>query len=135
MKAPEMSAKKITAQIIDSLKTHPCNFYLINYANADMVGHSGNLQAAIKAIECVDKELGKLYKMIITKMDGTMYVTADHGNAEEMYDEKTEQPNTQHTTNPVFFIMINQKLAHQKITLPLKGLADIAPFILKNMKI
>ena len=128
-----MSAELITSAVIESLKNDPKDFYLINYANADMVGHSGDFKATIKAIECLDHELKKLYDVVIKKMGGTMYITGDHGNAEHMFDVKTGQPYTAHTTNPVPFIMIQTDLAKSDMKLPLTQLADIAPFILKNM--
>ena len=130
-----MSAGAITQAVIKSLKKSPCDFYLINYANADMVGHSGNFGATIKAIEYLDKQLGRLYKQVIEVMNGTMYITADHGNAENMYDEKAHQPRTAHTTNPVPFIMIRKDLKGKAEQLPLTQLSDIAPFILKNMNL
>lgn len=130
---PNMSARQLTQSIIHSLEFHPYDFYLINYANADMVGHSGDLHATIKAIECLDGELKKLFDVLVTKMNGTMYVTADHGNAEDKWDEEYQQPRTAHTTNPVPFIMIKKGLEHKHIDLPLTELADIAPFILTNM--
>lgn len=132
---PEMSAQKITDAVIQSLNTNPKDFYLINYANPDMVAHSGNFEATVKAIECVDQELKKLYEIIVKKMNGILYVTADHGNAEEMFDEKSGQPKTAHTNNPVYFIMIQQGLENKNISLPLKTIANIAPFILKQMHI
>ena len=132
---PEMAADAITQTVIRSLKTNPADFYLINYANADMVGHSGNFGATVKAVEYLDRQLGKLYRLVVEKMNGTLYITADHGNAEDMYDQIAHQPRTAHTTNDVPFIMINQKLKGDDATLPLKTLADIAPFILKNMNL
>lgn len=129
---PQMGAQEITQKVLESLTKNPADFYLINYANADMVGHTGNMQATIKAIEFLDEQLGILYKQVAS-MNGTMYVTADHGNAEEMFNEKTRQPKTSHTTNPVPFIMLNPKLKGADATLPLTELADIAPFILKQM--
>jgi 2,3-bisphosphoglycerate-independent phosphoglycerate mutase len=132
---PEMSAKKITAAVIQSLQINPKNFYLINYANPDMVGHSGNFEAIIKAIECVDREIKKLYDIIINTMNGTLIITADHGNAEDMFDQQTKQPKTAHTNNPVYFILIHRGLEHTTLHLPLKTIADIAPFILKSMGI
>ena len=131
VKHPCMSAPKITATVLTSLKNDPQDFYLINYANGDMVGHSGDFDATVKAVECVDTQLGKLYEQIVEKMEGTMYVTADHGNAEVMYDQKSKQPQTAHTTNPVYFIMVKKGIGKTK--LPLAQLADVAPFILKNM--
>ncbi|MGE0009337.1 MAG: 2,3-bisphosphoglycerate-independent phosphoglycerate mutase [Candidatus Babeliales bacterium] len=128
-----MSAPEITKTVIDSLTTSPQDFYLINYANADMVGHSGDFQATVKAIECLDEQLGILYDTVVTKLNGTLYITGDHGKAENMYDEKAQQPKTAHTNNPVPFIMAQQKLKGQVHTLALTQLKDIAPFILKNL--
>ena len=132
---PEMSADKITDAVIDSLHKDPADFYLINYANADMVGHSGNFDATVKAIECLDEQLGKLYDVIVQKMGGTLYITADHGKAEQMWDEKLQQPCTAHTSNPVPFLMINKDVEGRDKELSLKELSDVAPFILKNMNI
>jgi 2,3-bisphosphoglycerate-independent phosphoglycerate mutase len=133
IECPQMSAAGITNAVVHSLKTDPKDFYLINYANADMVGHSGNFEAAVKAIEYLDKELGKLYKAIVQEQNGTLYITGDHGNAEDMFDEKTEQPKTSHTTNPVYFLMIKKGLEGTEFKQKLHGLSDIAPFILKNL--
>ncbi len=106
---------------------------ICNYANADMVGHSGNFGATIKAVEFLDKQLGVLYEEIVEKRNGTLYITADHGNAEDMFDEVTNQPRTAHTSNPVPFLMIKNGTENDE--LGLKELADIAPFILRNMGI
>lgn len=131
-KNPYMQAGKITAHVLQSLRTNPSDFYLINYANADMIGHSGDLDSTITAIECLDRELEKLYEEVVIKRNGTIYITADHGNAEVMHDEKTEQPCTSHTSNPVPFYMLSQQ---NKEELTLTSLTDVAPFILKNMNI
>lgn len=131
---PEMSARAITDAVLKSVHDDPKDFYLINYANADMVGHSGNLPATIKALEYLDGELKRLYDIVIQKMDGTIYITSDHGKAEEMYDVKLKQPKTAHTTNPVPFIMIKRGI-DKNLQLPMHGLSDCAPFILKNMGI
>ncbi|MGZ6255138.1 MAG: 2,3-bisphosphoglycerate-independent phosphoglycerate mutase [Candidatus Chromulinivorax sp.] len=130
---PTMQAQEITRTVIDSLQKDPCDFYLINYANADMVGHSGNLSATIKAIECLDEELGKLYQEIVINQNGTIYITADHGNAEMMFDQTTNQPCTSHTSNQVPFYALNAKKAQPLVELI--SLADVAPHILKNMGI
>ncbi|MBV8660979.1 MAG: 2,3-bisphosphoglycerate-independent phosphoglycerate mutase [Candidatus Dependentiae bacterium] len=127
---PKMQAEKITQAVLNSIQNDPKDFYLINYANADMVGHSGNLIATIAAIECLDIELNKLYQQVVIKQNGTIYITADHGNAEIMFDEINQQPCTSHTNNPVPFYVLT-KNDQQKVEL--KGLADIAPLILKNM--
>lgn len=125
---PCMSAPEITQHVINSLQSNPADFYLINYANADMVGHSGNLNATIKALECLDQQLYELYQHVIEKMNSTMFITADHGKAEEM---GSDYPRTAHTTNPVPFIMIKKELKNKQIDLPLHELADIARFILQ----
>lgn len=130
---PAMSAPLITQAVIKSLKRFPRDFYLINYANADMVGHSGNLNATIKAIELLDAELKKLYDVVVEQMGGTMYITADHGKAEQMIDSKTGQARTAHTTSPVPFIMLRKDLENSGKKLMLKQLSDIASFILENM--
>ncbi len=132
---PQMSAHGITKAVLQSLKTDPKDFYLINYANADMVGHSGDFDATVEAIEYLDAELKKIYDIVVEQMEGTLYVTADHGNAEDMFDETTQQPKTAHTTNPVPFIMIKKGLEHSDLTLPIDELADIAPFILQQMEL
>lgn len=132
---PAMSAPLITQAVIKSLKKFPRDFYLINYANADMVGHSGNLGGTIKAIEILDEELKKIYDIIVEQMGGTMYITADHGKAEQMIDSKTGQARTAHTTNPVPFIMLRKDLENSGKKLVLKELSDIAPFVLENLGI
>ncbi|HSW74104.1 MAG TPA: 2,3-bisphosphoglycerate-independent phosphoglycerate mutase, partial [Candidatus Limnocylindria bacterium] len=130
--APCMSAPEITDAVIKSLTTNPCDFYLINYANADMVGHSGNFEATVAAIECLDTELQKLYALVVEKLDGTLIITADHGNAEEKWDKKHNQPRTAHTNNPVPFLVLSK---HATPLPPLEGLADIAPYILQCMSL
>lgn len=130
---PWMSASAITTAVINHMVTHPADFYLINYANADMVGHTGNIPATIKAVECIDKQLEKLVELVVKEMNGTIYLTADHGNAEEMYDAKTGQPHTSHTTNPVPFIIVRRDLKNVEMPLALTKLSDVAPFILKDM--
>ncbi|HEX4068880.1 MAG TPA: 2,3-bisphosphoglycerate-independent phosphoglycerate mutase [Candidatus Babeliales bacterium] len=132
---PEMSAELITEAVINSLKNEAKDFYLINYANADMVGHSGNFDATVKAVECLDVQLQKLYEQIVQNMNGTLYITADHGKAEQMWDEKLQQPRTAHTSNPVPFIMISKSSQNYSMTLPITELSQIAPFILQNMGI
>ena len=130
---PEMSAETITEVIVTSLRYKPRDFYVVNYANADMIGHTGNFKATIKAIECLDKQLCMLYEEIVQKRNGTLYITSDHGNAEVMFNKETNQPCTSHSTNPVFFIMAQQQLKDVLDELPLEELSDIAPFIVHNM--
>ena len=125
-----MCAQEITDQVIESLTHDPYDVYLINYANPDMVGHSGDLPATIKAIEVIDHELGRLYEQLVVKMGGTIYLTADHGKAEQIIDPITKQPDTAHTANPVPFMVLRKNISK----LPeLKTLADIAPFILAQL--
>jgi 2,3-bisphosphoglycerate-independent phosphoglycerate mutase len=132
---PAMSAPLITDSITKSLAKGPKDFYLINYANADMVGHSGNFAATVKAIECLDEQIAQLYTAVVEKQGGTLLITADHGNAELMADPETGVPLTAHTTNPVPFIHVSLEEKHQSKSLNLKELADIAPYILTLMKL
>lgn len=132
---PQMSAQEITDAISNSLKKDPADFYVINYANADMLGHTGNFDATVKAVECLDDQIKQLYHLVVKTMNGILCITADHGNAEVMFDEKTGQPHTGHTRNKVPFLWIKNDLYQKKIHLPLQGLADIAPFILKEFGI
>lgn len=123
---PCMSAPEITHQVCNSLKTNPYDFYLINYANADMVGHSGDMQATIRAIECLDKQLELLYDALVQQHGGILLITADHGNAEQMI--KNGKPWTAHTTNKVpFYAISNHPLPQPAI----KELADIADYIMQ----
>ncbi len=124
--APEMSAKEITEKLLPIMENY--DVIILNFANCDMVGHTGNLSAAIQAVETVDECIGKLYEKII-QLNGTMIVTADHGNCELMIDEK-DNIITSHTTNKVPFIICNQnyKIKNGK-------LGDIAPTILSIMNL
>ena len=131
---PDMSASEITHAIVQSLEHTPCDFYLVNYANADMVGHSGNFESTKKAITCLDKQLKMIYEEIVEQRNGTLYITADHGNAEEKWDYKNNCPKKSHTTNKVPFIMVQKKLRGNSIHLPLTQLSDIKDFILNNLE-
>lgn len=132
---PEMSAKKITAAVLASLKNNPKDFYIINYANADMVGHSGDFAATVKAIECLDHEVKQLYDTIVLNDNGTLIVAADHGNAEEKFDPIANQPRTAHTKNPVPFIFIKKGLEDKTYAMPHDSIATIAPFILHDLNL
>lgn len=127
---PCMSAQEITQRIIESLQSDPQDVYVINYANADMVGHSGNFNATVKAIECLDEQLKKLYTIAIKELAGSMLITADHGKAEEMFDTQSNQPKTAHTTNKVPCIFVSNKKNDSNV-LPLQSLTDIAPYIIQ----
>ena len=127
---PEMSAPEVTDKLVEAIRSGKFDLIVVNYANSDMVGHTGNLDAAIKAIEAVDTSLGRLMEAV-KAMDGVMLVTADHGNAEQMYDETTHQKHTQHTLNRVPALLFNapagiRSLADGK-------LADVAPTMLALM--
>jgi Phosphoglyceromutase len=127
---PCMSAPQITEKIVESLQ-HPAYFYLINYANADMVGHSGNFEATVKACQCLDQQLKILYEEIVEKRGGTIFLTGDHGNAEEKFLPNGE-PKTSHTINPVPCMIINKSYEGQGKEFQNEyGLADIAPTILQ----
>lgn len=127
---PEMSARQLTEAFLEKLKTsQDVKFALINYANVDMVSHTGNIGATVKACEVVDESLGKLIDYI-SAYNGTLIVTADHGNAEEMIDAQTGQVETEHSTNDVPFIVVSKDLLGRPETLPKGILADVAPTVL-----
>ncbi|HEX3499802.1 MAG TPA: 2,3-bisphosphoglycerate-independent phosphoglycerate mutase [Stellaceae bacterium] len=124
---PEMSAFEVTDRLVEAIQSGRFDVVVLNYANADMVGHSGNLGAAIKAVEAVDACLGRLAQAV-ERAGGSLLITADHGNAEMMRDPQTGQPHTAHTTNPVPLVLVNPPPA---ITGLEDGrLADIAPTLL-----
>ena len=123
---PEMSAYEVTDELLNELENF--DLVIINFANGDMVGHTGVLEAAIKAVESVDECLGKIYNKV-QELNGTLIVTADHGNCEEMLD-KNDNILTAHTTNPVPFIVTNKN-----ISLDNGKLGDIAPTILEIMNL
>lgn len=126
---PEMKAREVTDKVLASLRGMLANFVVLNYANPDMLGHTGNLKAAIFALEFLDRELLRLASMV-KKMKGTMLITADHGNVEEMIDPKTGSILTSHTSNPVPLILADFGRS-RKMRLKKRGkLANIAPTIL-----
>lgn len=126
---PEMSAYKVTDELLKRLDEDKYDMIILNFANPDMVGHTGVFEAAKKAIEAVDVCLGKVVDKILGK-DGTVFITADHGNAEQMIDYSTGKPMTAHTTDPVPFLYVASDAK------PLRDsgiLADIAPTMLQIM--
>ncbi|MBU0730741.1 MAG: 2,3-bisphosphoglycerate-independent phosphoglycerate mutase [Proteobacteria bacterium] len=130
---PEMSAYLVTEELLKRLKNEDYSLIILNFANGDMVGHSGKIAAAVKACEAVDQCLGKLYTEII-QQGGTMLITSDHGNAELMEDPETGEPFTAHTLNPVPFLVVGERL--RDCTLRNDGtLVDIAPTILNILEI
>ena len=125
---PEMSAPEVTEKVLEAINSKKYDCIILNYANPDMVGHTGSLEAAIKAIETVDNCVGKVVEAVEAE-EGVLLITADHGNAEQMVDYKTGEPHTAHTTNPVPLILVgmeNAKLKEGK-------LADLAPTMLEIM--
>jgi 2,3-bisphosphoglycerate-independent phosphoglycerate mutase len=124
---PEMSAEGITDTVVKAIEKAEFDAIIMNYANADMVGHSGKLEAAIKAVEAVDAGLGRIYQALKPR-GGAWIITADHGNAETMIDPATGGPHTYHTTNPVPFICVTENDALQLA--PGGALRDIAPTML-----
>ncbi len=144
---PEMSAKIITEKVINEIMKDKYDFILLNFANPDMVGHTGNLKATIKAIEVVDSCLGEITSVIENK-GGVAIIIADHGNAECLYDMQTGRINKEHTTNPVPFIVVGKDWRGKNIASfpdvtggdlsiikPQGILADVAPSILDIMKL
>jgi len=144
--SPEMSALKITDELIKSIDKNIYDFILINYANPDMVGHTGNLKAAVLAIEATDRCLGRVVKKVLEK-EGILLITADHGNAEFMFDMQTGMINKEHTTNPVPLIIVSEKFEGKTIGFkdvpgndlslikPQGILSDVAPTIIKIMSL
>jgi len=125
--APEMSAAAVTDKLVAAIETGRFDFILVNYANPDMLGHTGNLTAAIKAVETVDACLGRL-ETALAHSGGAMLVTADHGNAERMRDGATDQPHTAHTTDVVPLILVTP--TPYGLALADGRLADVAPTLL-----
>ena len=127
---PEMSAYEVCDKLVDAIKSDKYDVIIINFANPDMVGHTGVEDAAVKAIEAVDECVGKAVEAL-KAVNGQMFICADHGNAEQLIDEETGAPFTAHTTNQVPFILVNAD--------PIYGLreggclADIAPTLIELM--
>jgi 2,3-bisphosphoglycerate-independent phosphoglycerate mutase len=125
-----MSAPEVTDRLVDAVQSGRFDLIVVNYANGDMVGHTGVLPAAIKAVETVDACLARLSDAV-ERAGGALLITADHGNAEEMVDEAHHQPHTQHTLNPVpVMLAAGPSWARQ---LRDGRLADVAPTLLDLM--
>src|SRR5439155_9498468 len=103
---PEMSAAGIADTVVKAVEDGTFDVMVVNFANADMVGHSGRLEPTIRAVETVDACLGRIAARLLAD-GGTLVITADHGNAELMFDEERNEPHTAHTTNPVPFLLVN----------------------------
>ena len=127
---PEMSAYEVCDKLTEAIRSGKYDVVIINFANPDMVGHTGVLEAAIKAVEAVDECVGKAVEAV-KEVGGTMFICADHGNCEQLIDYETGEPFTAHTTNPVPFILVNYKEGYG---LRENGcLADIIPTIIEIM--
>lgn len=125
---PEMSAIEVTDKVIEAIKSEKYDAIILNYANPDMVGHTGNIDAAIKALETIDVCVDRVVNAI-NEVNGVLLITADHGNSEQMIDYKTGEPHTAHTTNPVPLAVVgigNRKIKEGR-------LADLAPTMLDLM--
>ena len=128
---PEMSAREVTGEIESAIRASRFDLIVCNLANADMVGHTGDFDAAIRAVECIDECLKDLTDVTL-ETNSYCLITADHGNAEEMVNAATEQPHTAHTTGVVPFIYVGSSA---KRIQPSGGLEDVAPTILALMGI
>jgi len=129
---PEMSAIEVTDKLVDAIRSDKFDLIVVNYANGDMVGHTGIFEAAVKAAETVDACLARLEKILLEK-GGTMLITADHGNCEDMVDEEHHQPHTAHTLSLVPFILVNPPAGISHVESGV--LADVAPTVLELMNI
>lgn len=145
-KKPEMSAVELTKKVITVVNDNLYDFIVLNFANADMVAHTGNLEATKIAIEALDISIGQIAEAVLAK-NGVLIITADHGNAEEMLNLKTGAVDKEHSTNPVPFILIGKQLEGQtlgfpesvngdlSLVAPIGILADVAPTILKILEL
>jgi 2,3-bisphosphoglycerate-independent phosphoglycerate mutase len=129
---PEMNSVEVTDHLVDALHSGTYDVIICNYANPDMVGHSGKFDAAVKAIEAVDRALGRIQQALL-ECGGEMLITADHGNAEQMLDEDTGQPHTAHTSNLVPMIYVGRPAVMAEHG----ALSDVVPSMmyLMNMEI
>ncbi|MGC9363086.1 MAG: 2,3-bisphosphoglycerate-independent phosphoglycerate mutase [Fidelibacterota bacterium] len=128
---PEMDAYNVTAEVLKRLEHNPYHFIVINYANGDMVGHTGNFDAARKAIEIVDENVGRVVQRLL-ELDAHVLITADHGNSEQMVDYETGMVKTSHTLNPVELIYMAKDSPGTKL-IERGKLSDIAPTVLRLM--
>jgi 2,3-bisphosphoglycerate-independent phosphoglycerate mutase len=125
---PEMNAPEVTRHIVEAIASGRFNAIICNFANGDMVGHSGNFAAAVKAVEALDTCVGECVTAMLASK-GEVLITADHGNCEQMHDAAHDQPHTQHTLNRVPFIYVGRKASIRSGG----SLRDIAPSLLTMM--
>lgn len=135
---PEMSAPKLTDTLVEKILHGDYALYVVNYANPDMVGHTGNLEASIMAVQCVDDQIKKVLDAVLLS-DAALIITGDHGNAEQMIDSRTGEIDKDHTTNPIPFLLVGKEWAGQgqhrdyvalSALVPAGVISDIAPTIL-----
>jgi 2,3-bisphosphoglycerate-independent phosphoglycerate mutase len=131
---PEMSAREIGSAMLQRIQQGVYDVIICNFANADMVAHTGNLEATIKACEVLDEVIGQIVKEVFMR-GGTVFITADHGNAEELINNQTGEVDTEHSIYPVPFMIIGKQFMNQPAMLPTGILADVAPTILHTMGI
>jgi 2,3-bisphosphoglycerate-independent phosphoglycerate mutase len=129
---PEMSAREVTEAMVKYLREQDVGLVIANYANADMVGHTGNFEAAVKAVEVIDECLGRVVDATLGKK-GKVVITADHGNIEQLIDYDTGMPHTAHTTNLVPVILIDD--GRKKCRLNQGTAIDVAPTILQLLNL
>ena len=130
---PEMSAHPLADRAVEAIESGRYDLIVLNFANPDMVGHTGSLPAAIKAVETVDHELGRI-EQAIAKQGGALLIIADHGNCELMRDPVTGGPHTAHTTNPVPMIYVSEEASHYRLRTD-GALRDISPTLLNLLKL
>lgn len=130
---PEMSAPEVASSLSEAIQADTADVYIVNFANCDMVGHTGVFDAAVKAVEAVDTGVGEVVRAIEAK-GGAVLITADHGNADIMKDE-TGNPVTKHTTNPVPFVLLDFTGQNRELTAETGALCDIAPTLLNLIDI
>jgi 2,3-bisphosphoglycerate-independent phosphoglycerate mutase len=126
---PEMSAREVTEKLTSAIRAQDYAFIVCNYANPDMLGHTGNYQATLKSLEILDQCLGEVCQAVV-EVNGEMLITADHGNAECMYDDNTKQPHTAHTSDPVPLVYVGRSAEFIQQS---GRLSDIAPTLLYLM--
>ncbi len=131
---PQMSAGEITKKLIEKINSRIFDFIVVNFANADMVAHTGNFKSTVEAVSAVDYYLGIIAKNVLS-IGGAMIITADHGNAEELVNLRTGQVDTEHNINPAPCIFVAKELKGKNMQLPQGLLADVAPTILAILKI
>jgi 2,3-bisphosphoglycerate-independent phosphoglycerate mutase len=139
---PEMSGPELTEILVDKIKNENFNFYLANYANPDMVGHTGNLQAGIKAVQFIDHFLQEIVEAVLS-VDAALIITADHGNIESLLNSKTGEIDKEHSTSPVPFLLVAKEFEFSKAKVrdylalsshvPVGVVSDVAPTILDLM--